>query len=282
MSKARSPRAVVSSTMGMRLLRGASWEGGWKPGEWKLRLSAEAAVARPSRGSIRTPNIGRALLGGEDGRRRALTIMAKALADLEALLREIPSAAAERPLAALNQLDSNAVGTSSGTDVASGAETTEELRARSLSRRSTEWQPSPLTGLPIEALVEVVVAPLIRMAHAGRLSALDARRLTSGDILDECEVLGEIGLEFRDPLMRVLRHVWTRDVAWALFTTEWVDSVVRLLHRIVHGPAGEAQHAPRKAIRVVEVAAGSGLLATAMRAKGIDWSSSDSAKVVSQ
>ena len=29
----------------MRLLRGASWEGGWKLGEWKLRLSAEAAVA---------------------------------------------------------------------------------------------------------------------------------------------------------------------------------------------------------------------------------------------
>ena len=45
MSKARSPRAVVSSTIGMRLLRGASWEGGWKLGEWKLRLSAEAAVA---------------------------------------------------------------------------------------------------------------------------------------------------------------------------------------------------------------------------------------------
>ena len=49
MSKARSPRAVVSSTIGMRLLRGASWEGGWKLGEWKLRLSAEAAVARPRR-----------------------------------------------------------------------------------------------------------------------------------------------------------------------------------------------------------------------------------------
>ena len=187
--------------------------------------------------------------------------MAKALADLGALLREIPSAVAgQQPAAAA----------------------TEELRARSLSRRSTEWQPSPLTALPIEALVEVACAPLIRMAHAGRLTALDAQRLTSGDILDECEVLGEIGLEFRDPLMRVLRHVWTRDVAWALFTTEWVDSVVRLLHRIVHGPAGEAQRAPRKAIRVVEVAAGSGLLATAMRAKGIDWSSSDSAKVVSE
>ena len=193
------------------------------------------------------------------GRGRSIQ-MAKALADLGALLREIPSAAA-------------------GLQPAAAAE---ELRARSLSRRSTEWQPSPLTGLPIEALVEVACAPLIRMAHAGRLTAFDAQRLTSGDILDECEVLGEIGLEFRDPLMRVLRHVWTRDVAWALFTTEWVDSVVRLLHRIVHGPVGEAQRAPRKAIRVVEVAAGSGLLATAMRAKGIDWSSSDSAKVVSE
>lgn len=207
----------------------------------------------------------RELRGGTSRRRGAAEEafrMAKALADLGALLREIPSAAAGQQPAA--------------------AETTEELRARSLSRRSTEWQPSPLTGLPIEALVEVACAPLIRMAHAGRLTALDAQRLTSGDILDECEVLGEIGLEFRDPLMRVLRHVWTRDVAWALFTTEWVDSVVRLLHRIVHGPAGEAQRAPRKAIRVVEVAAGSGLLATAMRAKGIDWSSSDSAKVVSE
>ena len=37
----------------MRLLRGASWEGGWKLGEWKLRLSAEAAVARPSRSIAR-------------------------------------------------------------------------------------------------------------------------------------------------------------------------------------------------------------------------------------
>ena len=59
MSKARSPRAVVSSTIGMRLLRGASWGGGWKLGEWKLRLSAEAAVARPR-------IIGRAL-GGRVG-----------------------------------------------------------------------------------------------------------------------------------------------------------------------------------------------------------------------
>jgi hypothetical protein len=59
MSKARSPRAVVSSTIGIRLLRGASWEGGWKLGEWKLRLSAEAAVARPSRsiGLLRAPNM---------------------------------------------------------------------------------------------------------------------------------------------------------------------------------------------------------------------------------
>ena len=69
MSKARSPRAVVSSTIGIRLLRGASWEGGWKLGEWKLRLSAEAAVARPSRsiGLLRAPNMiasARAVLDG--------------------------------------------------------------------------------------------------------------------------------------------------------------------------------------------------------------------------
>ena len=176
-------------------------------------------------------------------------------------------------LAALNPLNPNAKGASC---VASSAET----RARSLSRRSTEWQPSPLTGLPIESLVEVACAQLIRKAHAGSLSVHHAERLTSGGILDECKVLGAISLEFRDPLMRVLRHVWTRDVAWALFTTEWVDSIVRLLHRIVHGPAEQAKSAPRKTIRVVEVAAGSGLLAMAMRANGIDWSSSDSAKVV--
>ena len=196
----------------------------------------------------------------------------------------VANTAALARLAALNPLNLLAEGADASSEGdKSSAETSEESalsfsRNNACSRRSSEWQPSPLTGLPLEALVEVACARLIRKAHAGSLTALDAQRLTSGDILHECKVLGAVDLEYRGPIMRVLRHVWTRDVAWALFTTEWVDSIVRLLHRIiVHGPAGEAQHASRT-IRVVEVAAGSGLLATAMRAKGIDWSSSDSAK----
>jgi hypothetical protein len=147
----------------------------------------------------------------------------------------------------------------------------------SRSHKSTTWVPSPLTGLDVSALVEAACAGLVDLARAGNLTALDAKRLTSGSILQDCEVLRELPTECLVDLIRATRHVWTRHVSWALFTTEWMDSLAQLLRHIV-GTCTDVQHAPSR-IRVLEVAAGSGLLASAMGRRGIDWHCSDSVQV---
>ena len=60
------------------------------------------------------------------------------------------------------------------------------------------------------------------------------------------------------------RHRFCSSISWALFTTEWMDSVGAFL--IERGLEGA---------RVVEVCAGNGCLTSAMRATGFDWIASD-------
>ena len=66
-------------------------------------------------------------------------------------------------------------------------------------------------------------------------------------------------------MLPLLRHVYTQQVSWAIFTAEYLDSLHELL----------AHLARQSRIRVVEVCAGRGVLAAPMRARGIDWIATD-------
>ena len=105
------------------------------------------------------------------------------------------------------------------------------------------------------------LAPILSTARAGGMSAAMARRLASGDAVVEVnEVFPHVA---RDALARRTRLAYHRDVSWPLFTSEYFDALGETLR--AHGRT-----------RVLEVAAGSGVLRDPMQKRGLEWVTTDS------
>ena len=109
------------------------------------------------------------------------------------------------------------------------------------------------------------------LASSGSLTAseaeqlIDPRRLVAGQ-----RDLAAMPLDRLQPLVRT---VYTSHATWALFTVEWMSSMKRLLDQLAEHSRQESSTSSRR--RVLEVCAGRGALTRPMRARGIDWQSTD-------
>jgi hypothetical protein len=136
---------------------------------------------------------------------------------------------------------------------------------------SAVWRPAFGLVVSVPDVLEHVMGPIMEAAKAGSLTARDAALLTSADIVKET---GELSEQPLDRVLPLLRHVFTRQVSWAIFTTEWMDSLATLISALT--PL-DAKARPRR--RVLEVCAGRGLLERPMQARGFDWISTDARPV---
>ncbi|KAL1526979.1 hypothetical protein AB1Y20_015668 [Prymnesium parvum] len=104
----------------------------------------------------------------------------------------------------------------------------------------------------------------IMAARRGRLTEERARRLLNGDLLRH--VAPHLPEAHVSKGVAMSRHLFTRRASWAVFTTEWMDSLARRISALLPGVASP---------RVLEVCAGLNTLAAPMRSRGLDWISSD-------
>ena len=107
----------------------------------------------------------------------------------------------------------------------------------------------------------------IQAGNAGTLSKVDARALVDGSAVIRAS--RQLSALPSDRILPLVRHVYTRSVSWALYTSEYLESLHRLLAAIT------SKHTSGRAIRVLEVCAGGGVLAALMKARGFVWMATD-------
>jgi len=115
-------------------------------------------------------------------------------------------------------------------------------------------------GDPLLDALGALLEPTLRAAVEGELRHSEASELSSGCLA---------GRLMPDELMCNLpraatlsRALYQRAVSWAIFSTEWLDAIAQLL-------------ISRGRRRVLEVAAGSGVLSEPMRRRGLVWRTTD-------
>ena len=123
----------------------------------------------------------------------------------------------------------------------------------------------PLLG-PMRALLE----PLLRRARDGQLTHAEAVEMASGQLAERelawlrdarcSDCFGHIS--FLNHAANLSRGLYQGEVSWFLFSSEWLDALALLLKSRGH-------------TRVLEVAAGSGVLAAPMRHRGLSWRTTD-------
>ena len=119
----------------------------------------------------------------------------------------------------------------------------------------------PTRGERLQAHCE----PILEAARMGQMSEATAHSLLSGDTIKNAESDEVRALSSKRKLPSILRFLFTSKVSWAVFTTEWLDSLARFLTSL-----GLPQGA-----RVLEVCAGENTLSAPMRERGYDWVATD-------
>ena len=132
-------------------------------------------------------------------------------------------------------------------------------------QRLSSALPNVLVDMP--ALIERAMQQYVESGRAGKLTAAEARALIDGSAVIKRS--RELSALPPDRVIPLIRHVYTRSVSWALYTREYLDS----LHKLLEAMAGES--ASGRAVRVLEVCAGGGMLARCMRERGIVWMATD-------
>ena len=114
-------------------------------------------------------------------------------------------------------------------------------------------------GDPLLEPLRSFLEPTISAARAGELTAGDAAALASGELA--CSLLP--ALEDSAHAATLSRAIYQNHVSWAIWSKDWCDELARMLRS-------------RGKQRVLEVAAGAGILGPLMRDRGIDWHTTDS------
>ena len=112
--------------------------------------------------------------------------------------------------------------------------------------------------------LEKACEPLIVAARQGKLTEKRAIRLTSGELVRRSAP--SLPEEHVQKAVALCRQLFTRRASWALFTTEWADSLALFIRSLLPGVASPS---------VLEVCAGLNTLAGPMRARGVDWVATD-------
>ena len=123
---------------------------------------------------------------------------------------------------------------------------------------------------PLIEPLRVLLEPLLRRALDGQLMHAEAVELANGQLGErELAHLREVRcsdcfghISFLQHSATLSRGVYQGQVSYFLFTKEWLDALALLLKS-------------RGRTRVLEVAAGSGVLAAPMRHRGLSWLATD-------
>ena len=122
---------------------------------------------------------------------------------------------------------------------------------------------------PLIEPLRILLEPLLRRARDGLLTHADAVELANGQ-LGERELAQHVlrcsdcfgHISFLQHSATLSRGIYQGQVSYFLFTKEWLDALALLLRS-------------RGRTRVLEVAAGSGVLAAPMRHRGLSWLATD-------
>ena len=112
-------------------------------------------------------------------------------------------------------------------------------------------------GDPLLAPLRTLLEPMLSRAREGQLSHAEATELVSGSHASRL-----LAFEDTHHAATLSRALFQQAVSWAIFSEEWLDAFANLLRH--HGRT-----------RVLEVAAGAGVLAEPMRRRGLDWRTTD-------
>ena len=115
-------------------------------------------------------------------------------------------------------------------------------------------------GDPLIEPLSELLDPFITRARDGELAHAEAEELASGRLA----VRLLVGASFRNlqHAATLSRAIYQNNVSWFLFSSEWLDALAAMLKS--HGLK-----------RVLEVAAGCGVLAKPMRQRGHEWRGTD-------
>lgn len=123
----------------------------------------------------------------------------------------------------------------------------------------------PPVLVDIPSAIERACRVQIQAGQHGTLTKAAAEALVDGrEVVRSFRTLSTLPLDRVTPL---IRHVYTQSVCWALFTSEYFDSLGRLIKRLTDHRGGST--------RVLEVCAGSGVMVKPMRERGIEWTGTD-------
>jgi hypothetical protein len=115
-------------------------------------------------------------------------------------------------------------------------------------------------GEPLLTPLQALMEPTLIRAREGTLTHAEALELTSGRLAQRLlPATGELAYA-----ARLSQALYQQGVSWAIFSAEWLDALADLLRA-------------RGRTRVLEVAAGSGVLAQPMRRRGLTWRTTDAA-----
>ena len=114
-------------------------------------------------------------------------------------------------------------------------------------------------GDPLLESLRPLLEPSLCLARDGQLPHANAATLASGEL-----AMRLLPGEFRDVhhAATLSRALFQRAVSWALFSEQWLDALASLLKA-----CGRT--------RVLELAAGAGVLAAPMRRRGLVWRTTD-------
>jgi hypothetical protein len=112
-------------------------------------------------------------------------------------------------------------------------------------------------------VIESFAEDYIRAAKGGALDQARADAFISADAFFHSDRSKQLPPAVtREKVTTLLRYMYTGSVSWAVFSSEWMDSLAALIRHLT-----SCDGAPR----VLEVCAGKGTLTAPMRARGIGW-----------